>query len=52
MKKILVKIGDYKKYLETGTNRLDKKNKIYTNSQFPNFLNISEKIFEPKKNYI
>lgn len=50
MKKILVKINDYKKYLETGTNRLDKKNKIYTNSQFPNFLNISEKIFEPKEN--
>ena len=44
-KKILVKIQDYKKYIEKyGSNKLDPNNEIYTNSQFPKFLNIKEEI--------
>lgn len=45
--KILVKIPDYKKYINTyGSNKLDSKNEIYCNTQFPKFLNINEEIFE------
>ena len=44
--KILVRLQDYKRYTESiGSNKLDQKNEIYTNNQFPKFLNINEEIF-------
>jgi hypothetical protein len=50
MRKILVKIEDYIKYLEINSNnKLDKSNKIYANCGFPKFLNINEKVFEGRE---
>jgi hypothetical protein len=47
MNKILVKLQDYSNYIsEFKTNKLDKKNLIYTNAGFPKFLGINEEIFE------
>ena len=52
MKKILVKVEDYKNYTDkNGTNRLDNKNEIYTFGSFPPKFykeenNIKEEIFE------
>ncbi len=48
--KILVRLQDYKRYTESiGSNKLDQKNEIYTNNQFPKFLNINEEIFEGRE---
>jgi hypothetical protein len=54
-RKILVRIDDYKKYVEeNGTNIIDSNNEIYTNNSFPpKFIkerfNINEEIFEGKE---
>lgn len=48
MRKILVKISDYVKYIsENKTDKLDNKNIIFTKGSFPRFLskNINEEIF-------
>jgi hypothetical protein len=49
-RKILVKIEDYKRYTDLhGNNKLDSTIEIYSNSQFPKFLNISEEVFEGRE---
>lgn len=49
MNRILVRIEDYKRYVEIhDSNRLDSKNEIFSKYYLPNFLDIKEEIFEGK----